>query len=148
MDHKNITLNGGKTLTFNFAPETEGGTPREPLVIKVRQVPVRDYETGFAHVNDEPALVGFLCAKDKPWALALEPEVFEEILNTGRTVNQKGFFSFCQRRMERLEKQQADMLGLMGKLPPEALKLVTELGRQNLSASPTLSPGFVTPPVR
>ena len=147
MELKNITLNGGQTLTFNFVPETEGATPREPLVIKVRQVPVRDYETGFAHVNDEPALVGFLCAKDKPWALALEPEVFEEILNTGRTVNQKGFFSFCQRRMERLEKQQSDMLGAMAKLPPEMLKLAMEAGK-SLSASPTLSPGFVPPPVR
>ena len=148
MDLKNITLNGGQTLTFNFAPETEGATPREPLVIKVRQVPVRDYEAGFVVVNDEVALVGFLCAKDKPWALTLEPEVFEEILNVGRTVNQKGFFSFCQRRMERLEKQQADMLGVMAKLPPEMLKVAMEAGQRTLSASPTLSPAFVPPPVR
>lgn len=147
MNLKNITLNGGQTLKFNFAPETEGAAPRAPLEIKVRQVPVRDYETGFGQVNDEPALVGFLCGKDKAWALALEPEVFEEILTVGRTVNQKGFFSFCQRRMERLEKQQADMLGAMAKLPPEMVKLAMEAGR-NLSASPILSPGFVTPPAR
>ena len=147
MELKNITLNGGQTLTFNFNPETEGATPRESLNIKVRQVPVRDYEAGFVIVNDEPALVGFLCAKDKAWALTLEPEVFEEILTVGRTVNQKGFFSFCQRRMERLEKQQADMLGAMAKLPPEMLKLAMEAGK-SLSASPTLSPGFVPPPVR
>ena len=148
MELKNITLNGGQTLTFNFAPEAEGATPREPLNIKVRQVPVRDYETGFAHVNDEVALVGFLCGKDKAWALALEPEVFEEILTVGRTVNQKGFFSFCQRLTERREKQQADMLGAMGKLSPEILRVAAEIGLKNQSPSANLSPEFARPPVR
>jgi len=144
-----ITLNGGLKHTVNLEPLADGTLP--PAVeIKIRQIPVREYENGFPLVDDEPALVGFLCAKDKIWALGLAPESFEEVLTKGREVNAKGFFSFCQRRMERAEKQNASMIAAMATLPADVVKLAMETGlaKQNQLRSPTLSPGFVPPPVR
>ncbi len=150
MDPKTITLNGGQMLTVNFEPPTPDAPNPEPQQIKVRQIPVRDYETGFQFIDDEVALVGFLCGRDKAWALTLTPESFELVLVNGRRVNEKGFFHFCQRRTERAEKQNAAMIGMMATLPPDVLKLAMETGlaKQNPSRSPILSPGFVTPPAR
>lgn len=149
MDLKNIALNGGLKFTVSFELLADG-TLLAPAEIKIRQIPVRDYDAGFHFVDDEPALVGFLCAKDKSWALGLAPESFEEVLAKGREVNQKGFFSFCQRRMERAEKQNASMISAMATLPADVVKLAMETGlaKQNPSRSPILSPGFVPPPVR
>ena len=153
--NKNITLFGGKNITVNFEPvadaAAEGGWRRpEPESIKVRQIPVCEYESGALLVDDEPALAGFLCAKNKSWALRLAPESFEDVLATGREVNAKGFFSSCRRRMEREAKAQADMIGVMATLPPETMKAMIERGLaiQARSPLPTLSPGFVPPPAR
>lgn len=153
--NKNITLFGGKNITVHFEPvadaSAEGGFSVPPAEeIKVRQIPVREYETGLPLVDDEPALVGFLCGKNKPWALTLTPESFEDVLAAGREINAKGFFSSCQRHMERAAKQQADMIGVMATMPPETMKLVMERGLavQAQSHSPILSPGFVSPPAR
>jgi hypothetical protein len=147
--NKNITLNGGKNITVNFEPQADG-SPAAAAEVKVRQIPVRDYERGFVLVSDEVALAGFLCGKDKAWALTLAPESFEEVLATGREVNERGFFSHCQRLTERTEKQNAAMIGVMATLPPETMKLAIEMGmaKQQASHSPTLSPAFVSPPVR
>ena len=158
---KNTTLFGGKTITVHFEPLPDGpgfaeaSPPVPDAQIKVRQIPVREYETGLPFIDDEPALVGFLVAQTsglcgKAWALTLTPESFEEVLTTGREVNEKGFFSFCQRRMERAAREQAAMIGVMATLPPETMKLAMERGlaMQAQSRSPTLSPGFVSPPAR
>jgi len=146
MNH--ITLNGGKKLTVTFEPVGESAPVSSE--IKVRQIPVRDYEAGFPLVNDEAALVAFLCGQPKPWALTLSPESFEEVLNTGREVNEKGFFTFCQRRMERTQKEQAALYGALATLPTETVNKLMEKGLaiQSQSHSPSLSPGFVSPPVR
>jgi len=148
--NKNTTLFGGKTITVHFEPLPDGtAVPDEQ--IKVRQIPVRDYEIGFPFVDDEPALAGFLCGTGlRSWALNLTPESFEEVLTIGREVNAKGFFSFCQRRTERAAHEQAAMIGIMATLPPETLKAAMERGLaiQAQSHSPTLSPGFVSPPAR
>ena len=114
MNSKNTTLFGGKSLTVYFEQPAAPAEPILPEAIKVRQIPVREYETGLPLVDDEPALVGFLCRKDKAWALNLAPESFEEILTIGREGNAKGFFSFCQRRTERAAKAQA-----VARLPDE-----------------------------
>ena len=152
--NKNTTLFGGIVLVARFEQASELEAAIVPQQIKVRQVPVREYDAGFACVDDEPALVGFLCGQKKEWALTLAPESFEEILITGREVNAKGFFSFCQRRMERNQeraaREQADMIGLMATLPAEKLKELTARGleMQRQSRLPILSPEFVSPPVR
>jgi hypothetical protein len=148
MNHTH-TLFGGKKITVAFEPAPDGTLPT-PAEIQVRQIPVREYEAGFLFVDDEPALVGFLCAQKKDWALTLAPESFEEILVTGREVNAKGFFSFCRRRMARNREREADMIGLMATLPADQMKTLTDRGLelQRLSRSPILSPGFVSPPAR
>ena len=143
MDHKLHTLNGGKTITVIHEPTAEGAEPVAESV-KVRQIQVRQYEAGFTLVKDEAALVGLLCGKEKTWALTLTPESYEDVLETGREVNRRGFFTYCQRRMEQDEKQNAAMIGVMANLPPETLKLAMEMGRR--STSPTLPPGFVPQP--
>jgi hypothetical protein len=147
---KNTTLFGGKTITVHFESIFADGSTTPDAQVKVRQIPVREYETGFPFVDDEPALAGFLCGKDKPWAINLTPESFEEVLTIGREVNAKGFFSFCQRRTERAAREQAAMIGIMATLPPETLKAAMERGLaiQAQSRSPILSPGFVSPPAR
>jgi hypothetical protein len=153
--NKNTILFGGKNITVNFEPVADPaavGGFRESVAeeIKVRQIPVREYETGFPLVDDEPALVAFLCGKPKPWALTLRPESYEDALVTGREVNVKGFFSYCQRRTERDAKAQADMIGAMANMNPETLKLAMEKGLaiRAQQHSPILSPGFVSPPAR
>jgi len=136
------TINGGKLIIVSFEQDK---TP--PIEIKVRQIPVREYETGFRLVDDEIALAGFLCQKDKAWAESLAPGSLEDVLEHGREVNERGFFSSCRRRTERLASQNADMLGQMSKLPPETLKLMVELGqKKKLSPSESFSQGSVLPP--
>jgi hypothetical protein len=139
MDDKNITLNGGKTITVIL---DSGATES----VKVLQIKVRQYESAFPLVADEPALVGLLCGKEKAWALMLTSESYEAILETGREVNQRGFFSYCQRRTELQEKQNAAMIGMMAGLPPETIKTFVDLGKK----SPLLNspPGFVPRPER
>ena len=153
--NKNITLFGGKPITVKFEPVpdpvAEGGFRMPaPESIKVLQIPVRDYDAGFGFVADEVALVAFLCGKPREWALTVAPDSFEEILTTGREVNAKGFFSFCQRRTEHLERENAALIGAMATLPPETMRLAMQIGleKQSQSRSPILSPGFVTPPAR
>jgi hypothetical protein len=143
MDYKAITIKGGMEVKIAYELSA-GETTHRTDTVKILQIQVRQYEAGFQFVNDEAALVGFVCGREKPWALTLTPESYEQILEFGRAVNSRGFFSYCQRRTEQAEKQNAAMIGMMANLPPETLKLAMEMGRR--STSPTLSPGFVPPP--
>jgi hypothetical protein len=151
------TLFGGIKYTVSFEPFQDASAPegwRKPAdeEIRIRQIPVREYETGFAHVEkqDELALVGLLAGKDRLWAQSLTPVSYEEVLTRGREVNGKGFFSFCRRRTEQVEKQTSDMLGLMQTLPPETVKLVIAEGMKMAkpSGSKISSPGSASPQAR
>jgi hypothetical protein len=139
---KTIALHGGKTIEVIFAL-IEGQTEARREQIKVRQIPIRDYEAGFGRVNDEIDLVGFLCGRDKVWALTLTPESYESILTTGREVNRLGFFTYCQRRMEHAQKQDAALLDKLSHLPPEAMRAVMSFGK--LSTLENTPPGFHPP---
>ena len=143
---RTVALNGGVMLTVLF--ESAGAEGPVNGSVKVRQIPVRDYDAGFPFIADEPAMVGFLCGQNKAWALTLTPASFEEILETGREVNEKGFFTHCQRRMERIQKEQAALYGALATLPQETVKLMMEKGLTMLkqSHSPSLSPGSASPP--
>ena len=150
LDPKTITLNGGLDLRVLFEkPSPEAAAP-PPASIKMRQIPVREYESGFRFLEDEPALVGFLCGHDKAWALTLSPESFEEVLALGQEVNERGFFTSARRRTERAEKQQAAWVAVLATLPQETVKLAMEAGlaNQNQLRSPTSWPGVVPPPAR
>lgn len=141
MDPKLTTLNGGLTLTVTYEPRSESAEPISEAV-KVRQIPVREYDAGFACIEDEPALVGFLAAKNRSWALTLNPDSYETVLTTGRKVNARGFFTYCERRTEQAERRNAATIGMMSNLPPETLKLAIEIGKKSISQplSPSLAP--------
>jgi len=151
--NKNDTLHGGRNITVKFEPvadpAAEGGF-RKPAEesIKVRQVRIAEFPAGFELVKtkDEVGLVAFLCARQKPWVLTLQPESYEDILTAGREVNERGFFSFCRRRTEQEEAADASWIAKMTNLPPETLKLAMEMGRK--STLPSLPPGYVPPPAR
>ena len=150
LDPKTITLNGGLDLRVLFEkPSPEAAAPA-PASIKVRQIPVREYEAGFRHLKDEAALVGFLCGKDKTWALTLTPDAFEEILELGTEVNERGFFTSARRRADREQKEQAAWVAVLATLPQETVKLAMEAGlaNQNPSRSPSSWPGPLPPPAR
>lgn len=146
MTHKEkaTALAGGRQV--NILREVRPDEPAVPETVKVRQIPVRDYDAGFVLADDEAALAGFLCGKDRPWALTLTPESFEEVLETGREVNQRGFFSCYQRRSDRARKQETEAMARIAALPFETQKLILENGQK--LASPTTSPALLPPPVR
>jgi len=148
MSNNLITINGGKRVAVSFDFTPDGRPAAKDDEIRVRQIPVRDYERGFALVADEIAFAGFLCDQKREWALTLTPESLELVLEAGREVNTRGFFSSFQRHLALAQKQQSDQLLLIGQLPPEALKIFVELGQANQRASalPIFSPGYVSPP--
>lgn len=135
---KQIALNGGLEIDVLF--EAVNGMLPASERVKVRQVPIRDYNEGFKLVDDEPGLVSFLAGKPKDWALSLSPGSYEEILAKGREVNKVGFFPYCQRRTER---EQTRTLQVLQNIPPQALEAVIALGRK--STSPPLPPGWQPP---
>lgn len=138
---KTIAMNGGKEIEIWLEAIAPGTTPTKGS-IKVRQIPIREYEPGFKLIEDEISLVGFLVGKDRAFALGLTPESYEAVLTVGREVNKIGFFTFCQRRSEQLQKQNVALLEQMSHLPPDAMEAMVKAGKSIL---PTASPAFVPP---
>lgn len=126
----NTTLLRGKLVLVTFDDEAT-----LPLEVRVRQIPVREYEAGFKLYTDEVALIAFLCAKPKEWALSLSPESYEEVIAIGREVNARGFFSFCLRRSEQEKTEQAQLFQVLSKMPPEVIQIAVAHSQQQ-SASP------------
>jgi hypothetical protein len=161
----NITLFGGKLITVTFEPteaelQTSDFTLRTSEV-RVRQIPIREYERGFQLVQDEIALAGFLvaaprqsaadpCNCSRAWALTLTPQSYELVLATGREVNEKGFFAFARRRAaEQAEKEQAAMaVGLqIAREHPDLLEAAMNLGAPaRPGISPFKEPLLASPP--
>jgi len=150
-NEKTTTLFGGKTVTVSFEPtagDAAGGeissdfTPRTEQV-RVRQIPLRDYERGFGVVTDEIALSGFLCGRDRNWALTLAPQSHELVISTGREVNAEGFFAFAARRADQIEKQNQGAMVAFAGLLKEQPELLAEAIRAG-SASP--KPSLQSPP--
>jgi hypothetical protein len=142
------TLYGGTTISVAFEPAgAESGAPNAALrarEIRVRQIPISDYETGFALAGDEIALVGFLCGQDKAWARSLTPESYEAVLAAGQEANARGFFAFAARRAEELAKreQAAMLVGLqLAQENPALLELAIRH-----SGSPSPAPSLTSPP--
>jgi len=135
---KTDTLFGGRLITVLH----EAGTPEE---IKVRQLRMADYERALPLLDDEIALTAFCCIPstpdprpfEKPWALTLQPESYEELQAAVQEVNAKGFFSYAARRSEKDRKAKEEIVRSMAAMPPETLKAVSEMAN---SASNTSSP--------
>lgn len=155
MDPKLETLNAGRRLTARF----NDGTTAE---VRVRQLPLGDYERAFALLDDEIALTAFCCGLQTPdsrlqtcsrtWAAGgsadlsakqqahpgLTPDSYEELYAAAQEVNANGFFAWSARRRAREEQRAAAQIEAMAKLPPEALAEAMKFGA---STSPTGSPG-------
>lgn len=137
MSNTNTTLFGGLQATVRF---NDGRTEE----IKVRQIPLRDYEAAHKLINDEVALTAFICGRKKDWltgtkedgldgiaAFAVEGEPgigYEELVVRSREVNERGFFSWSKRRDVREQAQMAEQLSIMALMPPEMVRLTTEAG--------------------
>ena len=124
------TLYGGRALTVTFEPATSA-TPDAPLrteEIRVRQIPIRDYDAGFKCFTDEVALVAFLAGQPREWAFTLLPESYEEILALGREVNERGFFASCRRRMEADLNREIAISTAVSQMPEDVRRVVLEAG--------------------
>lgn len=126
---KTHTLFGGVAFNATLAD----GTSEE---IRIRQLPLAEYEKTFPLVDDEFALLAAIVAKSKDWVLNLSPESYEEAAKTAREVNEKGFFSWAVRKMTK-QLDQAKML--LSAIPASQIESLTKLGQ---SASQTSSPSL------
>lgn len=124
------TFFGGMTFTVTH----EDGSTES---VKVRQLPMRHYETAYQLIRDEIALTAFCCERstdkgpliaDKPWALTLQPESYEQLQDAARKVNEKGFFSYARRRNESERAEKQETLEMMAGIDPATLRSLAELG--------------------
>lgn len=115
------TFNGGRNV---IVAKKDGSTE----TVFVRQLDLEEYpkvlqptkEFPAGIYSDEFALTAFLCGKDKKWLFgappekkdALTPESYEQLQAAAWEVNERGFFSFANRIIQRGEKRLAEM-------PPE-----------------------------
>jgi hypothetical protein len=138
------TLFGGRKIEVYFEPLPEGSTP-PAQTMTVRQIPVRDYDVGLKYFTDEIALVAFLVGRPREFAFTLSPQSYEEILSVGKEVNARGFFAFCQRRIEAKEQMDAAALVTIAQLPDEARKLVLSQGAKMTSLNSSDSSSIPQP---
>lgn len=106
------TLLGGRTITVN----KEDSSTEE---VKVRQLPLREYEKAFLVYDDEFAFAALVCERSKEWAQTLSPESYEELASACQEVNAKGFFSYAQR-------QQKKLMDRLNSVKPEVLRMAVE----------------------
>lgn len=118
------TLNGGKTMTAKFIE----GNEKE---VTVKQITVGDYKKCFPMVDDEIELTGFVCGLMPPEMNLLTPESYEQLWAAVREVNEKGFFTYATRQLDRAQKQ-------MEAMPPEMLKVAMQSAPALKSQSPGL----------
>lgn len=100
--NKMETMFGGRVVKVVF----EDNNTEE---VKVRQLPLRDYDRAFAVIDDEIALTAHICGKSKDWALSLQPESYEALQEKAREVNGRGFFGWSERKSRELTKFVAGM---------------------------------------
>lgn len=107
--------------------------------VKVRQLPLRTYETAMQLLNDEFAITAFCVERttdkgpltaDKNWILTLQPESYSELVSKSEHVNKSGFFVYAARQTE---KQRRESQELIQGLDPDRLKALSELGRSALA---------------
>lgn len=134
----NDTLFGGRTVPATF---TDGHTDD----VRVRQLPLAEYERAFVLREDEFALTALCCAQEKDWISTLTPDSYEALRAAAEEVNAQGFFAYAARRAKREREALAAQLELASQMPPETLKLAMESGLK--STSPTSSPPSPRRPV-
>lgn len=142
MNEKNDTLLGGRLIPA--VPFADGHTED----VRVRQLPLADYERAFACREDEIALTALCCESASPgdpastgaharaWALTLTPASYEALYAAAREVNAHGFFAYAARRETREWEQ---LTAIAAQMSPDTLRAAISAGHQ--STSPTSSPG-------
>lgn len=130
----NNTLFGGRLVTVRY-----GDNHTED--IRVRQLPVADYESAYKLLNDEIGLTALICGRKKEWltareeSAAISPESYEALYLAAKEVNGQGFFVWSVRQAELDRVAQARMLSSIAHLPPEALNQIVAMGAGNISST-------------
>ena len=131
---KSDTLFGGRAAQARYLD----GTTED---LRVRQLPLGEYEAAFKLLEDEIALTARICGRDRAWADQLAPESYEALRLLAEEVNANGFFAWSARQVERLRDQQARAFEALAALPPEALEAAYRLGLSERPAGlPATSP--------
>ena len=153
---KSDTLFGGRTVPVAFNDGTVGE-------IKVRQLPLADYEKAFSLLQDELALTALICGQAGEWLVGVQasacpplqsdtlkrelqpgvtPESYEALRTAAWEVNANGFFAWSARRSAREQQAQGQMLQALATLPPAAIEQIAQLGMVAVrkDTSPTSSP--------
>ena len=142
---KSDTLFGGRLVPA--VPFADGHTED----VRVRQLPLADYERAFAVRDDEIALTALCCesvapgatasggAHSRDWALTLAPAGYEALYAAAREVNAAGFFAYSARRETRERELLTANLQLAAQMSPDTLRAAIEAGQK--STSPSSSPG-------
>lgn len=141
----NPTLLGLRLIKITLEPLAPDQPLRE-LELNVRQIPIREYDSGLKHFSDEIALVAFMVGKPREFALELTPDSYEAILKIGREVNERGFFAFCRRRIEVIQTEQIQMSAALAQMPEDVRQLILNEGAKAMAS--TGSPGSSSPPPR
>jgi len=123
----NTTLMGGRLVKVTLLDGTE-------IEVKVRQLPLGEYDRAFPLSEDEIALVAFICEQPKSWADILTPESYELLFATAQEVNAKGFFAFCRRRIEANLNREALNAAALAQLPEAARRQIIEQGAKMIAS--------------
>ena len=105
------TLFGGREIKVRLIDGTE-------TEIKVRQIPIGEYETALKLLDNEIAFVTFVCeprpkTPSAPKIETVEPEFYEALYAAALEVNAKGFFSWKARRDSRDQEKEATKLAAL-----------------------------------
>ena len=100
------TLHGFHVVSITL----EDGSPAE---VKVRQIRLREYQTAFRLMDNEPALVALVTQQTQQQVEAWSPESFEAVYTKLQEVNAAGFFTFAARQLERAAQQMRNLPGVM-----------------------------------
>lgn len=114
MSNPNDTLYGGREVKVEILP-TAKDQPVRYETFFVRQFRVGEYRVLFPISDDEIALAAKACDKPVEVIGLLAPESYEKLHAAIQEVNEKGFFTYQLRQLDRA------MDGLRG-MPPELLK--------------------------
>ena len=120
----NTTLFGKKTLQVKYEDGRDGE-------LDIHQLKLKQYQLALPVMEDEIGLVALCSGKPRGVIEALHPDSFEAAYAAVKEVNEKGFFTFADRALERAARN-------LKSLPPEMLTKV--LAQRSLPASPGSPP--------
>lgn len=121
MDHKTIRQNGGLLVKVTMADNSIAE-------IKVRQLPIEDWDKAIGVFTNERALVALICGQPPEWVNKIAPDSYGELFKLAREVNERGFFDYAARQLKAGE----DEIERMVKLGVPLEKII-EAGKRSIS---------------